>query len=254
MRSHELAPNQPITLEVYGDHQHLYYFGSNHSQDPTRPQYPILRQYWDDFQKENTGNKRIVLVEGTLRNVAPNSERAIHDSGEGGFITFLAHEADVEVACPDISDREMIKLLPEISIEEFQLYDFLVWMNHRQSSNSPTADFLEEAKRWCIDQNENPLYEGNSLDWHILMRIFTEATGADLDSNTIANNLINPNISGTRVNEIARITSDRRDERILSVIRRYWEEGYSMFTVFDKGHLIIQEPALLELGNRKARD
>jgi hypothetical protein len=71
--------------------------------------------------------------------------------------------------------------------------------------------------------------------------------GKDFNLGENQNGYVNPNNIGSRINEIARKTSDVRDENILNEIVKYWSEGKSVFVVFGSGHLIIQEPALREI-------
>jgi homospermidine synthase len=102
------------TFEIKTDKQALFYFGANHSRDPKNLQYPALKEYWQKFLKDTAGKEKIVLVEGSLRKLGKDKESAITKCGaEGGFITFLAHQAGVPIACPDISDEELIKRLPD---------------------------------------------------------------------------------------------------------------------------------------------
>jgi hypothetical protein len=48
-------------------------------------------------------------------------------------------------------------------------------------------------------------------------------------------------------NEIARRSGQIRDEHILEVIKKYWQQGKSPFIVYGSAHAICMEPALRKL-------
>ncbi len=233
------------TFEIETDKQILFYFGANHSRDPQNPQYPALREYWQRFLKLAEGKEKIVLVEGGLRKLEKNEESAITKGGsEGGLITFLAHQADVTIACPDISDDELMKRLPDSNKDEVLLYWFLSWLNNFRKHADPKPDFEKSAQMWCKNQKPRKMWKDVEISLPRLKKLYKKILGKDFNENKNPNDLVNPNKTESVINKIARAQSDLRDANIASEIERYWNEGKSIFVVFGRGHLIIEKSAL----------
>ncbi len=234
----------PSTFEIQNNKQVLFYFGANHSRNPADLQYPVLREYWDRFLKATGGKERIVLVEGGLCKLIEDEETAIINSSEGGLITLLAHKADVLVACPDISDDELIQRLPDSNKDEILLYWFLSWLNNFQKYTDPKPDFEKSAQVWCENQKPRKMWKGVEISLPRLKELYKKILSKDFDENEDPNDLVNPNKTETTINKVACAQSDLRDANIASEIERYWNEGKSIFVVFGRGHLIIEKPAL----------
>ena len=234
----------PSTFEITNDKQVLFYFGANHSRNPADPQYPALKEYWDKFLKTTENKERIVLVEGGLRKLIEDEKTAIINSSEGGVITLLAHKANVPVACPDISDDELMERLPDSNKDEVLLYRFLSWLNNFQKHADPKPDFEKSAQAWCSNQKPRKMWKGVEISLPRLKELYKKILGKDFDENEDPNDLVNPNKTETAINKVARAQSDLRDAHIASEIERYWNEGKSIFVVFGRGHLIIEKPAL----------
>jgi hypothetical protein len=237
----------PFTREFKNERQVLFYFGANHSRNPADPQYSMLREYWAQFLAATEGKERIVLIEGGLRPVPENEEIAITSGSEGSLVTFLAHQANISVACPDISDEELIRQQPKTSKEEILLYWFLSYVGNYQRQADPKPDFEKSVRRWCENQQQRKIWEGMEISLSVLKELYAKVLGREFDENEDPNDLVNPNKTETPVNRVARTQSDLRDANIVSEIERYWNEGKSIFVAFGSGHLIIEEPALKEL-------
>ena len=235
-----------FTFEINNDKQRLFYFGANHSLDPDNSQYLALRKYWEQFLKM-TGRNRLVLVEGTLRGLAKDEETAIKSGAEGNFITLLAHQAGVPVACPDISTEEFIKIRPDISMDGAILLIFLRWVDSFGRRAEPKPNFTESFKKWIESQNKKELFKDVSISLERFKGLYKKYIGKDFNEKEDQNYLINPNNTGTIVNETAREHSDAREIKIVSEIEKYWKERKNIFVVFGSGHLIIQRPALESL-------
>lgn len=238
----------PTTFEIEGKKQVLFYFGANHSRNPADPQYPALRKYWNRFLETTKRSKdKVVLVEGRLRPLIENEEEAIINGSEGSLITLLAHKASVPVACPDISDDNLIECLPNLNKNEVLLYWFLNWLNNFQKHADPKPDFEKSAKIWCENQKSRKLWKDTEISLPKLKELYKKILDKNFDEKENPNDLVNPNKTETSINKIARALSDLRDTNIVTEIVRYWNEGKSIFIVFGRGHLIIQEPALRKL-------
>jgi len=233
----------PFTFEIERGGQVLFYFGANHSNDPENHQYPVLREYWKKFLEKTEGKEKIVLVEGSLRPVAPTETEAIEKSSEGGWVTYFAHQEGIPVACPDISSDEFAKIMPELDREQWVLTSFLRWFDSFQK-NKKSKLSLEEI---CEILKRKEYVEGVEVTPAKLKELYKHYIGKDFDENESQNDLVNPNRDDAITNKLAREHSDLREVKIVAEIERYWKEGKSIFIAFGSGHLIIQRPALEEL-------
>jgi hypothetical protein len=236
--SKEYGPS-PFTFESEKDGQVLFYFGANHSNDPENHQYPVLQKYWEEFLERTEGKERLVLVEGSLRLVAPSEKEAIEKSSEGGWVTYFAHRESVPVACPDISTDDFAKMMPELDKEQWVLTSFLRWFD---SSKKNLGEICEILKR-------KEYAKGVEVTPDNLKTLYKHYIGKDFNENESQNYLVDPNRDGAITNKLAREHSDLREVKIVEEIERYWKEGKSIFIAFGSGHLIIQRPALEMLLN-----
>lgn len=236
--------SRPYMFEIENDHQSLFYFGANHSRNPDDPQYPILREYWGKFIRSTEGRDRIVLVEGGLRQVSPDQEKAIRRDSEAGLATLLGHEAGIPVDCPDIRDSDFAELLPDQPKDHALLFWFLSFADHWKRLPDPKPDFDEYTSSWLEIQKKRKMWEGMDTSPERMRQLYKEIIGKELSQDDNFNDLVNPNKTEAATNKIARAQSDMRDFKIASEIERYWNEGKSIFVVFGSGHLIIEEPAL----------
>lgn len=237
----------PIMMEIEKGDQTLFYFGANHSKDPHNPQYPVLRDYWERFLDKTKNKERIILVEGGLRPLATNEELAIEENSEGGFITYISHESKTKIASPDLSQIDVLLRFPEINKDELLLYFFMSHADSYHRVSDPKPDFNIFFEKWARYQRTREVWLGLDISLESLKESYKRVMNKEFNENDSQNDYINPNKSGTRINELARKISDARDENILNEIEKYWNEGKSIFVVFGSGHLIIQEPALREL-------
>lgn len=236
-----------ITFEITNDKQVLFYFGANHSRNPADPQYPALKKYWNRFLEVAKGKDKIVLVEGRLRPLIEDEEKAIVNGSEGSFITLLAHRVGISVACPDISDDELMEHFPDSNKDEILLYWFLSWLNNFQKHADSKSDFEKSAQMWCKNQKPRKMWKDTEISLPRLKELYKKILGKDFDEKENPNDLVNPNKTGTPINQVARAQSDLRDTNIAEEIVQHWNEGKNIFVVFGRGHLIIQEPALKKL-------
>lgn len=237
----------PFTLEIKNEKQKLFYFAANHSRNPRNEQYPKLRSYWSDFLKETAGKDRIVLVEGWLKPPASNELEAIKNGAEGDFITYLAHQQGVPVVCPDLSPSELMTLLPEFTKEEFLLSEFVMYADHLKQRLHRRLSVLPSLQAWCDWEKKQKTWEGLEITPENILEVYERILRRPFNEEENFNAIENPNNTGTRINDLNRAASNLRDARIVSEIRRYWDEGKNILVVFGSGHLIIEEPALRAL-------
>lgn len=232
----------PFTFEIKNEKQVLFYFGANHSRDPENHQYPVLRQYWNTFLELTKHKERLVLVEDSIRPVEVDELTSIKVGAEGGVVALWASKEHIQQISPDITIEVLAERFLEIPKEEIFLYRFLDVVNAFQKHHL-SGTFEDVANNWCKDKRQ----KGFDVSIEQLKQVYKKLMGKEFNERDSVNSLVNPNNTGTRINEIARILSDAREVNIVSEIEKYWKEGKSMFVVFGSGHLVIQRPALEKL-------
>lgn len=120
----------------------LYYFGERHSYDPAHEEWVAEKIFWQQFLKATQEHKRIVFVEGGKRPVGESEEKSISTDGGMGFITYLAHQADIDTYCPEPNrSYERQELLRQFSKEESQYYYFARVVGQWNRKQEPKPNF-----------------------------------------------------------------------------------------------------------------
>jgi len=236
----------PSTLKLERNGQVLYYFGSNHSHDPTNKQYPLLKDLWKEFLNKTDDQDRLVLIEGGLRPVADSEVAAIHQGVEGGLITLLATKEGLDLQSPDIPVNSLIGEYPQGQRSIADLYWFLINLNSYLNRPNPKPNFEGWFAQWYRYSHQT-IRGGFHSSLDDLKATYKETIGKEFDLEESPDPLINPNNTNTPINSISQELSDLRDTKIINEIEKLWKEGKSLFIVFGQGHLIIQEPALRKL-------
>ena len=242
-----MAKDKLPTFEIEKHNQVLFYFGANHSPDPSNEQYNKLLEYWQKFLKKTKGQNCMVFVEGWKRPVLKNKEEAIKNGNEGTFITMLADQEGIQTECPEPDEKEVTgELLKQFSKDKIVFYYFISQLKGWQRFSEPRPNFDEFVP--MIFKRVKRITEWNDYDYSTehMLRIYEEVFGQKISKEELMNTAIdfsNPNLKGP-INDVARASSDIRDLNIASEIERYWNEGKNIFVVFGSGHLIIEEPAL----------
>lgn len=240
----------PFMFEIENGKQSLFYFGANHSRDQNNHQYPILRDYWNQFLNKTNERDRIVLIETNLRKVGTDEEETIRNGSEGNAITLWARNKNVLVACPEPIRSELDSLaLSQFIKDEMAYYKFSVVVHSWQKlpkSKEEKYSFSQNVTQFLDVIKQQEMWKDYDFSIPHMREIHKKIFNTEFDEN-VRTDHTNPNTDKTIINKIARVLSDLRDVHITSEIKRYWNEGKSIFVVFGSGHLIIQEPALRKL-------
>jgi hypothetical protein len=255
MSYEQYATKQHETPYIFKLEQHnqiLFYFGANHSCDPDDPQYPILERFWQEFLEKIQDTRCVVLVEGNIRKLAATKEEAITTAGgEGGYITFLAHQQDIPVACPEPRKSELIKeLLNEFSVEAIAYADFaqaaLSACRRHQAQKTfkvktslidhladfslffSTCFYERQFNLKTIDQMHHTLFD------HDL----------DLSDEAFFATITDPVADHCVINQICRKKSMLRDRAVVNYIQKLVAQQKNIFIVYGATHAIMQEEAL----------
>ncbi len=235
------TPTWPYLFSLEQKNQHLYYFGANHSTDPSNKQYPELEAFWNQFLSKTDSLNCIVLIEGNLRRLATSREESIVNQGaEGGFITFLASTyPDIIIQCPEP---------PQYLIDE-HLYSFF---------SSDTISYKNYAQQllWEIRKHKaNPhlswekIHQSSSLDLNVVeslhKRHFKQPFAPSNEN--FFYSITNPAEEYSIINEVCRKASIFRDIHIVSSIENLIKMGKNIFIVYGGTHAIMQEPAIRKI-------
>lgn len=245
--------NMPYMFKIENDKKTLYYFGANHSCDPNDPQYPALEIFWQDFLEATQGQQRIVLVEGNIRGLAATKEDAIMTAGgEGGYITFLAHQHNIPVVCPEPRKSKLIQgLLKEFSIEEVAYMEFAqaaVQASRYREIRGPMFDAETFITGSLVDFTRfftGCFYE-HTFTLEGMKQIHRTLFSQDLNllDRTFFSKITDPVAGHCVINAVCRMRSILRDEVIVKYIQRKLTANMCLFVVYGATHAVMQENAL----------
>lgn len=241
---------QPYFYTIEFAHQILYYFGAEHTKDPTHPQFKLMEEKWQEFLRKTPATKLVVIVEGNT-NVTEQTTliEAIKKYGESGAAIFWAKQAHVTSVRPEPSIKdEAEKLLKDFSREEVFYFYTIRGIVSWQRGGEQTG--FDEFIRSNIKRYKDVLcWPGFDFSFELIKnihrKIFSEEFNLD-DKGFIAK-IPNPTFDLSIINEIARMSSTIRNISILDYIEGYWQEGHTIFIVYGASHAVMQEPAIKSL-------
>ncbi len=232
------VPPFPYLFSLQQKNQHLYYFGANHSTDPSNKQYLEIEAFWNQFLSKTDALNCIVLVEGSLRRIATSREESIINHGaEGGFITFLAsHHPGIIIQCPEppqcLIDEHLYTFFSPETISYKNSAQQLLWEIRKHKAN-PHLSWEKIRQSSTLD-----LHVVESLHKHHFKQPFTPTNEDFFYSIT------NPVEEYSIINEVCRKASIFRDTSIVSYIENLVKMGKNIFIVYGGTHAIMQEPAI----------
>ncbi len=192
-------------------------------------------------------------MEGGKRDIKPTEQEAIIQEGGMGFITYLAHQEDIDTFCPE-PDRvyEQAELLKQFSREESQYYYFARVVGQWNRKQDPKPDFEVYMKKSL--ERDKKTSEWNDFDFSIK---HMKEVHASLFNTVFKENdskffdiICNPTRLDTVINKVARVCNQARDEYSVKQIQKYMNEGYSIYAQFGATHVVMQEPLLKEVLNK----
>lgn len=254
---------QPYIYEISHGEKKLMYFGAYHAYDPADPMFVDIKKRFEELRPN------VVVVEGMekLAQLPPAAmdkikqaswEDAARKGGEAGFALKLAVEAGIEVVSPEPEEKDEISDLEAQGFKPEEIFAFYMYREvaqySRQKPMLPLKDFLEP---YIADFKE-------SVDWKdfdfsldhletIGQKIWGE--GAKLEDVDVVDQRIDPvpwpSTEGrqTVINQIARRSSQFRDEHMVSAIRQLVKKHERVLVVFGASHAYMQQPALRNLYN-----
>lgn len=238
--AHYKLANENVSLE---------YYGAKHIFDPVSPQFKDIEKSFLSYIEGKDLSKTVVLVEGSIPATSGNIEQDIHQTGERGFITHLAKEGGIEVAClePDRAD-EVKYLLEEFRPDQIEYYYYLrAIRDYFRPGRIQITTSFEDYSAQLLEQHKGMfanVEEFSDFDFSLInmKRIHKDLTGLDFDQNKRLD--IDPRRGNNIINRISRASSNFRDFYHIKAIGRCLGEGYSIFIVNGEDHAVVQRPAL----------
>lgn len=234
---------EPYAFSLSKSAHHLYYFGANHSCNPTNEQYPALEKHWNDFLQVTQGKNCVVIIEGSRRRLCKTKDEAITQAaGEGGFMTYVAHKEGIPVICPEPQDETLQQKLLTYFTQDAIIYrEFAqaVQQFHRYKKNDASLEFESFYQRYTLP----------SLDVMKNIHATLFKSDLDIDDESFFYNITNPVVTDTIINKVCRQASMLRDQYIVASIDQLIQEGKNIFVVYGSTHAVMQELAIKDIWN-----
>jgi len=223
----------------------LYYFPAGHSSDPADPQFREIEQAWSKVKPT------IAFYEGPNRPIAATRDETIKQTGESGFVRFLATRDGIQIARLEPSPQDEANyILQKFSPKQVKLFYVLREASRlRERRKLPEAELraaiaelLTRASQikgiGSVINNLDELDAAYRRYWKSPEQ-WWQAPSAWFDPlNSSANT------GGIFTNEINRMSSEYRNRHMYEVLAKAALEGKRVFAVVGGNHVPMQEPAL----------
>ncbi|HEY5800967.1 MAG TPA: hypothetical protein VIT92_12150 [Burkholderiaceae bacterium] len=141
------APAKPTyVLDLKHDSGRLMYLGAQHSSDPADPQFAEIEKQW------NAVKPSVASYEGPNRPVPATRDEAIKQTGESGFVRFLAARDGVPLARlePEPAD-EIAYVAEKFTSEQVALfYTLREAARLRERRNLPEAEIVKAIEQLLV--------------------------------------------------------------------------------------------------------
>lgn len=241
----------PYICEVNRDDQQLVFFGSEHTADPTHPQFDILQTRWQDFVGK-APEMPMVLIEGSsdvLSRQPETRDQAIAEGAEPELMVYFAQNDGVAIDSAEPRDIDLAtQLAAEFEKDEVMLFHVISYLAFW--NQPPVRGDIDESLGKLVD------YLAAKFGWQEqgyspqqIRNLYRQAVNEELNTHDgrALGDLVTPFSDKTVINKIARRSGDLRDAHLLTKIRNLWQNGHSLFVVFGAAHAVRLEQSLREL-------
>lgn len=239
------------TIKLSKNEQFLYFFGSNHSYNPKDNQFFKLKSFWLDFLEETRNKECLAVIESNLMIVDPSftEDEIIKRWGERGLVKFWAknHGVDTWFLQPKF-EREVKNLLASFPPEEVAYYLFS--RNFRQNLNKYGRDRFFESLNSSLETLRDQLHNLKKYFTpeeisKIHRKLFNEDLGIGQEDKIIRAAI--PVYNDSKINKVAKYSSDWRDKLELETIKKFWNKGKNLFIISGLHHLEQQKDRLTQI-------
>jgi len=236
---------QPYLLNIYTSHGALLYFGVKHSYDPCDEQFPEIEYFWRRLDPD------VVFYEGPeipdlriLEQGDPKSE-AIREYGERGLVKYLAGSTIPAFSMEPEFGKEVAELLRQYQPEEVKLFYIVRDLAAYDGLNSPKInkeEFLQDAiARYSAEPTLKNVRPRNVAE---MQPTFAERFPKLLTYENATMSWVDPAHLASRMNEIARASTEFRDQVIVAKITGAVCDGKRVLAVVGWSHVAREEPAI----------
>ena len=245
--SHQPQENPVLKLGPNPAGQVLYFFGTRHTNDPEDKQFKQIKKLFEEFLSQ-LKKEKVVFVEGITNEIPQDYEESIREYGEAGGVKWLARKASINVMRPEPSDEEQRKLLCALFDPKLVAYTVIIqnlasWFRHTSQTSFDKA--ISRVLSREVKFSDIYRFAPDRLwfdDHH--KQLFGEQK---LEDKQFLDSISDPRKNDSVVNNVVASRSKLRNEYILSVIKKSWKYGNSIFIVYGKGHLVSLEKDLKKL-------
>jgi hypothetical protein len=223
----------------------LYYFGAEHSSDPSNPQFAEIEKSW------NAVKPTVAFYEGPNRPIAATREETIKQAGESGFVRFLAARDGVPLMSLEPSPQDEVKyILKKFSLEQTALFFILreaARLRERRKMSEPeiraaiTQLLARAAQAKILESPFTNLDEveaaykrhwKNPSEWWQAPMAWFDPLKSSAET------------GGIFTNDINQMSSGYRNVNMYTVLSTAALEGKKVFAVVGRNHVPMQAEAL----------
>lgn len=223
----------------------LYYFPAGHSSDPADPQFREIEKAWSEVKPT------IAFYEGPNRPIAETRDETIKQTGESGFVRFLATRDGIQIGRLEPSPQDEANyILQKFSPEQVKLFYVLRetqrLRERRKLSEAELrvaiAELLKRASQiqgiGSVINNLDELDAAYRRYWKSPEH-WWQAPSAWFDPLNTSDKT-----GGIFTNEINTMSSEYRNRHMYEVLAKAALEGKKVFAVVGGNHVPMQESAL----------
>lgn len=240
-------PEESCGVKVFGSTGvPVVYVGSEHIFDPKDSRLDVIDHEFTNFVRKTDGLARCAVIEGSLRDVAVSREGSIiEQGGEGGLLTYLAHNASMECVCYEPSRSDIISFLKKNYSRDQIFFSQMVDVFYQYYAEKMSGDIVEFAQFFINDFNTDCSadYSINSLS-EIANRMGIPFEYTDAKMMTL---YTNPTDKNNPIRSVTEAIALCRDLFIVNRIVETHKRGTSQFIVYGGSHLQVQKKALTHL-------
>lgn len=243
---------EPYIVEIGKDGHCLLFYGSEHTKDPSHPQFQDIEHRWQSFMSQSSNP--IALVEGHADEIpieqTADKVQSITSGGESGFTVHLARRDGVPVISPEPNRvKEADMLADEFGRDNVLLYYYVRQLG-AWAADTNKPDIEAKSKKMLVGMEKAFGWEDVDFSINGVHELYEKAFQKPLAITGLPRlyELTTPMTLDYVTNKLARRSGEIRDTHLLGKIKEYWTHKRSPFVVFGSSHAIRLEPAIRKLG------
>jgi hypothetical protein len=228
----------------------LFYFGIQHSDDPTDEQFQEIETFWKQFKPDVAFNEGGDLsVEGNTRS------EVIRKYGEPGLVRYLAlrHHVPVKSMEPKFAE-EIAELLKKYSPEHVKIFyiirDMAGYDRKRFPDKTREQYLQDEIARYSAVAALKNVPPTSAQELEPTFAKYFPGLGSYNNKDALVG-WVDPASAKTLLNKISRDSTEYRDQFMVDLISRTVCQQKRVFVVVGWSHVVRQEPAIRTLLSEK---